>query len=166
MKFFGRKRAQSVSFLAIALSLSSCASGFGEPDSSRSGSVGEEQTVNEAREDGCQAALLIVELNSEILQDIDALLAQGFSEWTEVYEDVWAKGDLVADHGSTFYRMGLQEDTAFRTAGVNVARAYEQFSFAGFNDAGARWSDASDHFRESSDQLNGAILEFADFCPE
>lgn len=166
MKFFGRKRAQRVVYLALALSLSSCASGVDEAGSLEGAAVGDERTIDEARQDGCQAALLVIDLNLGILQDMDALLEKGFWEWTDVNEDVWAKGDLVADHAAVFNSMGLQQDTAFRAASKNVAAAYQQFSFSGFAGAGAQWTDASGHFRESVDELNGAILEFADFCPD
>lgn len=162
-------KSRVVSVLAVfslAAALVSCEQSDGGSPSGESSRVGEERTLDEARLDGCRAALGIIELNYSILRDMDELLDRGFWEWTDVNQDVWAKGNLVADYGETFFTMGLERDTRFRAAGVEVARAYQQFGFEGFRDAGAQWTDAAEHFSTSMDRLNEAAYEFADLCPE
>lgn len=155
-----------LAILSLATALASCERAEDGSSSADTSRVGEERTLDEAREDGCIGALVTIELNLNILRDMDELLDRGFWEWTDVNEEVWDRGDLVADYGKGFFAMGIERDTRFREAGAEVAQAYKQFGRQGFYDAGAQWTDAAGHFSTSVERLNEATNEFADLCPE
>lgn len=166
MERYLRKGLYVLGLIAASAVLVSCGSTSTGASGGQSGAVGEERTVEQAREDGCQAAVGIMELNFTVLQDIDELIDRGFLEWTDVNSDVWGKGDLVAEYAQSFNGMGLEQDASFRAAAEDVARAYSQFRSTRFLDAGAQWTDAADHFRGSVQELNEAMVAFADLCPE
>lgn len=164
--FSSKKSIGSLAILVLVSALTSCDGGDFGQSSAETDNVGEERSLDEAREDGCRAALVTIQLNLNILRDMDELLDRGFWEWTDVNEEVWDRGDLVADYGKGFFAMGIERDTRFRAAGAEVAQAYKQFGRQGFFDAGAQWTDAAGHFSTSVERLNEATNEFADLCPE
>ena len=145
--------------VAVTFLLVSCAAASTESSNQPSAAVGEERTVEQAREDGCQAAVLVGEANFASLRDFKALLDRGRDQWADVREEAWVIGDMVGDRGEAFYGMGLDSDTTFNSAAVDVHRAYAQF-----RKQVPGYFAAVPQFRESIDELNQALTVFADYC--
>ena len=156
---------KTLRWLAVITVVASAVAGCAAAPNSAENKMGDNRTIEEARLDGCRAALLVIDLNLTALTDMRELLGRGFNSWLDVNEEVWAKGNLVAQYGETFAQMGVSQDTQFREAGVRVANAYAEFGFQGFFDAGAQWTDAVEHFKTSNDALVGELNTFVDLCP-
>lgn len=161
-----RPRARkTLRWLAIITIVAPAVAGCTAAPESVESQVGDSRTIEEARLDGCQAALLVIDFNLRALTDMRELLGRGFNSWLDVNEEVWAKGNLVAEYGETFAEMGVSQDSEFREAGLRVANAYGEFGFQGFFDAGAQWTDAVEHFKSSNDALVGELNTFVNLCP-
>lgn len=145
----------------LLLMLGGCASG--DSPSGTETPPTDERSIDEARADGCQAARLVIQLNLTRTQNIAERLDRGFDAWLDVNKEVWAIGDDIASDGQAMATVGLDRDTAFRAAGMNVANAYSEFGE--FLSAGPQWTDAAAHFSESNSELVVALQEFAEMCP-